>query len=160
MLVNLRAFGMSIRGHVTIGGIDVREERQRKACLQTYPMVFPERIPIQHRRGNIRFRFADVRAKRSSPRQNAHAAMFIMNFLTATTRAWEGGANLSGGRGAEGIRARHHEEMRRSVILDEADSVDRKTSTCLCRRAELTRGKTLVAIAHRLNTVRDADQFL
>ena len=48
------------------------------------------------------------------------------------------------------------------VILDEAtSSVDPENEHLLMQAVtELTRGKTLVTIAHCLNTVRDADQIL
>ena len=48
------------------------------------------------------------------------------------------------------------------LILDEAtSSVDPENEHLLMAAiAELTRGKTLVTIAHRLNTVRDADQII
>ena len=48
------------------------------------------------------------------------------------------------------------------VILDEAtSSVDPENEhELIAAIAELTRGKTLVSIAHRLNTVADADQII
>ena len=74
----------------------------------------------------------------------------------------EGGASLSGGERQRVSIARAIMKDAPVVILDEAtSSVDPENEHLLMAAiSELTRGKTLVTIAHRLNTVRDADQIL
>ena len=74
----------------------------------------------------------------------------------------EGGTNLSGGERQRVSIARAIMKDAPIVILDEAtSSVDPENEHLLMAAiAELTRGKTLVTIAHRLNTVRDADQII
>mgnify|MGYP000724296229 CR=1 FL=1 len=73
-----------------------------------------------------------------------------------------GGATLSGGERQRVSIARAIMKDAPIVILDEAtSSVDPENEHLLMAAiAELTRGKTLVTIAHRLNTVRDADQII
>ena len=74
----------------------------------------------------------------------------------------EGGADLSGGERQRISIARAIMKDAPIVILDEAtSSVDPENEHLLMEAiGELTRGKTLVTIAHRLNTVRNAGQIL
>ena len=74
----------------------------------------------------------------------------------------EGGASLSGGERQRISIARAIMKDAPIVILDEAtSSVDPENEHELIAAIdELTRGKTLVSIAHRLNTVTAADQIL
>ena len=74
----------------------------------------------------------------------------------------EGGASLSGGERQRVSIARAIMKDAPIVILDEAtSSVDPENEhELIAAIAELTRGKTLVSIAHRLNTVADADQII
>ena len=74
----------------------------------------------------------------------------------------EGGADLSGGERQRISIARAIMKDAPIVILDEAtSSVDPENEHQLMEAiGELTRGKTLVTIAHRLNTVRNAGQIL
>ncbi len=74
----------------------------------------------------------------------------------------EGGASLSGGERQRISIARAIMKDAPIVILDEAtSSVDPENEhELIAAIGELTRGKTLVSIAHRLNTVAGADQIL
>ena len=74
----------------------------------------------------------------------------------------EGGASLSGGERQRISIARAIMKDAPIVILDEAtSSVDPENEhELIAAIGELTRGKTLVTIAHRLNTVRNAGQIL
>ena len=78
------------------------------------------------------------------------------------TNIGEGGATLSGGEKQRISIARAILKDAPIVILDEATaSVDPENERELQHAiSELTKGKTLLMIAHRLNTVREADQIL
>ena len=78
------------------------------------------------------------------------------------TRIGEGGATLSGGERQRLSIARAILKDAPIVVLDEATAnVDPENELELQRAiAELKRGKTVIMIAHRLKTVRDADQIV
>ena len=78
------------------------------------------------------------------------------------TKVGEGGATLSGGEKQRISIARAILKDAPIVILDEATaSVDPENERELQQAiSELTKNKTLLMIAHRLNTVRGADQIL
>ena len=82
---------------------------------------------------------------------------------TATTRFWERAAAPSPGGEKQRLSiARAMLKDAPIVILDEATaSVDPENEAELqAAISSLTKGKTLILIAHRLKTVRDADQIL
>ena len=74
----------------------------------------------------------------------------------------EGGASLSGGEQQRISIARCILKDAPIVILDEATaSVDADNESYIqAAISELVKGKTLLVIAHRLNTVQNADQIL
>lgn len=74
----------------------------------------------------------------------------------------EGGATLSGGEKQRISIARCILKDASIVILDEATaSVDTDNESYIQEAiSELVEGKTLLVIAHRLNTIREADQIL
>ena len=74
----------------------------------------------------------------------------------------EGGATLSGGEKQRISIARCILKDAPIVILDEATaSVDVDNESYIQQAiSELVEGKTLLVIAHRLNTIRQADQIL
>ena len=74
----------------------------------------------------------------------------------------EGGSTLSGGEKQRVSIARAILKDAPIVILDEAtSSVDPENEHLLLAAIrELAAGKTLISIAHRLSTVRDADQIV
>ena len=89
------------------------------------------------------------------------------DFVTALpdgfqTIVGEGGATLSGGERQRIANARCILKDAPIVILDEATaSVDVDNERYIQEAiSELVRGKTLLVIAHRLHTIRDADQIL
>ena len=74
----------------------------------------------------------------------------------------EGGESLSGGERQRISIARCILKDAPIIILDEATaSVDADNESCIQQAiSELCKGKTLLVIAHRLNTIRNADQIL
>ena len=164
-LVNLLARFWDVdEGRVTIGGADVRSGTA-ESLLEKISMVFQNVYLFNDTvENNIRF------GKPSATHEEVVAAAkrarchdFIMELPQGyDTVLEEGGASLSGGERQRVSIARAIMKDAPVVILDEAtSSVDPENEHLLMAAiSELTRGKTLVTIAHRLNTVRDADQIL
>ena len=77
-------------------------------------------------------------------------------------RVGEGGSRLSGGQRQRLAIARCLLLRSRFVILDEATSALDPESEALIQRSfdELSRDRTVLVIAHRLNTIQNADQIL
>ena len=74
----------------------------------------------------------------------------------------EGGGTLSGGEKQRVSIARAILKNAPIIILDEATASIDPENEHLIQQAisELTRGKTIITIAHRLATIRNADQIL
>lgn len=88
-------------------------------------------------------------------------------FITALPQGYdtvvgEGGGTLSGGEKQRISIARAILKNAPVIILDEATaSIDPENEHLIqAAISELTRGKTIITIAHRLATVRNADQIL
>lgn len=95
--------------------------------------------------------------------QKARCYDFIMQLPNGfDTVIGEGGADLSGGEQQRISIARCMLKDAPIVILDEATaSVDADNEHFIQEAiSELCRGKTLIVIAHRLNTIRNADKIL
>lgn len=95
--------------------------------------------------------------------KKARCHEFIMNLPQGyQTMVGESGSTLSGGEKQRISIARAILKDAPIIILDEAtSSVDPENEHELIGALkELTKGKTLISIAHRLTTVRDADQIL
>ena len=159
-LVNLLARFWDVdAGRVALGGVDVREGTA-ESLLSRISMVFQNVYLFNDTvENNIRF------GKPSATHEEVVAAAkrarchdFIMELPQGyDTVLEEGGASLSGGERQRVSIARAIMKDAPVVILDEATS---SVDLLMAAISELTRGKTLVTIAHRLNTVRDADQIL
>lgn len=164
-LVNLLARFWDVdEGRVTIGGADVRSGTA-ESLLENVSMVFQNVYLFNDTvENNIRFGRPDATHEEViAAAKRARCHDFIMELpLGYDTVLEEGGANLSGGERQRVSIARAIMKDAPVVILDEAtSSVDPENEHLLMAAiSELTRGKTLVTIAHRLNTVRDADQIL
>lgn len=164
-LVNLLARFWDVdEGRVTIGGVDVREGTA-ESLLSRISMVFQNVYLFNDTvENNIRFGRPDAsREEVVAAAKRARCHDCIMGLPKGyDTVLEEGGANLSGGERQRVSIARAIMKDAPIVILDEAtSSVDPENEHLLMAAiAELTRGKTLVTIAHRLNTVRDADQII
>ena len=164
-LVNLLARFWDVdEGRVTIGGADVRTGTA-ESLLENISMVFQNVYLFNDTvENNIRFGRPDAsREEVVAAAKRARCHDFIMGLPQGYgTVLEEGGASLSGGERQRVSIARAIMKDAPIVILDEAtSSVDPENERLLMAAiSELTRGKTLVTIAHRLNTVRDADQIL
>ena len=151
-------------GKITVGGYDVREYKL-DSLMKNISMVFQSVYLFNDTvENNIKFGRPDATHEQVVA---AARAACCHNFIMALPDGYdtvlgEGGGSLSGGEKQRISIARAMLKDAPIVILDEATaSVDPENEAELqAAISALTRGKTLIMIAHRLNTVRNADQIL
>lgn len=151
-------------GRVIFGGKDVRSGTA-ESLLEQVSMVFQNVYLFNDTvANNIRFGCPEATHEEIvAAARRARCHDFIERLPQGyDTVIGEGGADLSGGERQRISIARALLKDAPVVILDEAtSSVDPENEReLLSAIAELARGKTLVSIAHRLDTVRSADQIL
>ncbi len=151
-------------GEVLAGGKNVKD-CTADSLLRHISMVF-QNVYLFHDTIENNIRFGNPDATHTQVVEAAKRAR-CHDFITALregydTMVGEGGSTLSGGEKQRISIARAILKNAPIVILDEAtSSVDPENEHALLSAIrELTRGKTLITIAHRLTTVRDADQIL
>ncbi|MBR2284122.1 MAG: ABC transporter ATP-binding protein [Ruminococcus sp.] len=151
-------------GRVTLGGRDVREHSM-DSLMRNYSFVF-QRVYLfaDTIANNIRFGQPDAPMEKViAAAKKACCHDFIMQLPEGyDTVIGEGGASLSGGEKQRISIARAIMKDSPIIVLDEATAnVDPENEAELIRAIEeLTREKTIIMIAHRLKTVRNADQIL
>ena len=151
-------------GKITIGGTDVRDFKL-DSLMKNISMVFQSVYLFADTiENNIKFGCPDA-----THEQVVEAAKKACchNFISALPDGYdtvigEGGGTLSGGEKQRIAIARAMLKDAPIIILDEAtSSVDPENKDELQRAIEaLTHDKTIIMIAHRLKTVRNADQIL
>lgn len=151
-------------GSVKIGGKDVREYTL-ESLMEQISMVFQNVYLFADTiENNIKFgRPQATHAEVVEAAGKACCADFIEALPDGyDTVIGEGGASLSGGEKQRISIARAMLKDAPIVILDEATAnVDPENEDRLQKAIEeLTRDKTIIMIAHRLKTVRNADQIL
>lgn len=151
-------------GSVKIGGKDVREYTL-ESLMEQISMVFQNVYLFADTiENNIKFgRPQATHAEVVEATRKACCADFIEALPDGyDTVIGEGGASLSGGEKQRISIARAMLKDAPIVILDEATAnVDPENEDRLQKAIEeLTRDKTIIMIAHRLKTVRNADQIL
>lgn len=151
-------------GEILFGGHNVKEY----ACddlLSHFSMVF-QNVYLFHDTIENNIKFGKPDATLDEIKEAAKRACcydFIMALPDGfQTIIGEGGSTLSGGERQRISIARAILKDAPIVILDEAtSSVDPENEHELLKAiAELTRDKTLISIAHRMTTVRNADQII
>ncbi|WP_417118588.1 ABC transporter ATP-binding protein [Olsenella phocaeensis] len=151
-------------GRVLVGGRDVRDW-EVDALLSNFSMVFQGVYLFDDTIEN-NIKFGRPEATHEEVVEAARRACcddFVERLAEGYgTRIGEGGATLSGGERQRLSIARAILKDAPIVVLDEATAnVDPENELELQRAiAELKRGKTVIMIAHRLKTVRDADQIV
>lgn len=151
-------------GSVRVGGHDVKEFTC-DSLLSNISMVF-QNVYLFHDtvRNNICFGKPDAtEAEMVEAAKKACCHDFIMALPEGyDTVIGEGGGSLSGGEKQRISIARAILKDAPIIILDEATaSVDPENEHLIqAAISELTRGKTIVTIAHRLATIEQADQIL
>lgn len=151
-------------GCVKLGGRDVREYSM-DSLMKNFSFVFQNVYLFQDTvANNIRFGQEDAPMEKViEAAKKACCHEFIMALPNGyDTVIGEGGASLSGGEKQRISIARALMKDSPVVILDEATAnVDPENEKDLVTAIEaLTKEKTILMIAHRLKTVRSADQIL
>ena len=151
-------------GRITVGGKDVRDFKL-DSLMKNISMVFQNVYLFSDSiENNIKFGCPDATHEQVI---EAAKKACCHEFISALpdgydTLIGEGGGTLSGGEKQRISIARAILKNAPIIILDEAtSSVDPENEEELQRAiAELTHDKTIIMIAHRLKTVRGADQIL
>ena len=152
------------KGCVKIGGVDVREYSM-DSLMRNFSFVFQSVYLFQDTiANNIRFGQPDAPMEKViEASRKACCHDFIMALPDGyDTVIGEGGASLSGGEKQRISIARAIMKDAPIIILDEATAnVDPESEQELTAAIEaLTKEKTILMIAHRLKTVRHADNIL
>ena len=151
-------------GHVTLGGHDVREY-DMDSLMRNFSFVF-QNVYLFHDTiaNNIRFGQPDSPMEQViTAAKKARCHDFIMKLPQGyETVIGEAGGSLSGGERQRLSIARAMMKDAPIIILDEATAnVDPENEQELMEAIQkLTQEKTVIMIAHRLKTVRHADQIL
>ncbi len=151
-------------GKVTLDGRDVREYSM-DALMRNYSFVF-QRVYLfaDTIANNIRFGQPEAPMEKViDAAKKACCHDFIMQLPDGyDTVIGEGGASLSGGEKQRISIARAIMKDAPIIVLDEATAnVDPENEADLMKAIDaLTREKTIIMIAHRLKTVRNADQII
>lgn len=152
------------QGRITLDGVDIRQLRLQDlrrhiALVPQETLLFSGSIEDNIRYGNPQANQAEVIEAANAA--NAHA--FIQDFPQGyQTLVGERGVKLSGGQRQRIAIARALLKNPRILILDEATSSLDSESEALVQEAldKLMQGRTTFVIAHRLSTVRNADQIV
>ncbi|MCF6190490.1 MAG: thiol reductant ABC exporter subunit CydD [Cocleimonas sp.] len=152
------------KGEIQVDGVNLNSlgiENWRKyiAWVPQRPYLFHGTIADNIRLGAMDA--ADDAVKKAA--ELANAAEFIESFTDGyETMIGEKGEGLSGGQIQRIALARAFLKDAPVLILDEATANLDKTSEKLIQKSikRLSKGKTVITIAHRLNTIKDADKIV
>lgn len=151
-------------GCIKIGGIDIRE-LTLSSLLSNISTVF-QKVYLFNDSIENNIRFAKPNATKEeiiSAAKKAQCHDFIMKLPKGyKTIVGEGGGTLSGGEKQRISIARAMLKDAPIIILDEATSSIDPENEYLIQRAisNLSEGKTVIIIAHRIATIQEADQIL
>lgn len=151
-------------GQINIGGKNIRDytiENLMDAISMVFQNIYLFEDTIEN---NIKFGKEDATKEEIiAAAKKAQCHDFIMQLPEQyQTRIGEGGANLSGGEKQRISIARAMLKDAPIIIFDEATAnIDPENEDKLKSAIEsLTANKTVIMIAHRLKTIRNADQIL
>src|SRR5438874_2013195 len=152
------------RGSITIGGVDIRDLSFQ--ALSDLVGVVSQETYLFHESVRENLRFAKPDATDEEIEQAAEAAR-IHHVIAALPEGYESvvgerGYRFSGGEKQRIAIARTILRNPPILVLDEAtSSLDTETERLVQEALDrLSEGRTTIAIAHRLSTVRDADQII
>src|SRR5215207_8157650 len=152
------------QGKITIGGLDIRDLRFE--ALTDLVGVVSQETYLFHAsvRENLRFAKPDATDEEIELAAEAARVHHVIASLTDgyDTVVGERGYRFSGGEKQRLAIARTILRNPPVLVLDEATSaLDTRTERAVqAALDELAEGRTTIAIAHRLSTVRDADQIV
>lgn len=151
-------------GSITVGGHDVRRQPS-ETLLRQVSLVFQD-VYLFNETISDNIRIGNPDATTEQVRRAAEIAR-VDEIVDRLPDGWdsavgEGGAALSGGERQRVAIARALLKDAPIVLLDEATSaLDPHSEAAVVRGIhELTRDKTVVVVAHRLDTIAHADQIL
>lgn len=152
------------KGKITLGGRNIREFTC-DALLKNISMVF-QNVYLFHDSIRNNILFGNPNASEAELIAAAKAAR-CHEFITKLPKGYdtivgEGGSTLSGGEKQRISIARAMLKNAPIIVLDEATASIDPENEHLIQQAisNLTHGKTIIVIAHRLATVENADQVL
>jgi ATP-binding cassette subfamily B protein len=151
-------------GRITIDGQDVREVTQDS--LRADMAIVPQDISLFHRTVQENIRYARPEADSAavlSAAEMAHCRSFIEALPDGfATMVGDRGVKLSGGQRQRLAIARALLKDAPLLLLDEATSALDTESELAIQSAldRLMRGRTVIAIAHRLSTLRSFDRII
>jgi len=164
-LTNLIARFWDVKsGNVLLGGKNVKEY-SFDSLMKNFSFVFQRVYLFEDTiANNIRFGEPDAPMEKViEAAKKARCHDFIMSLPNGyETIIGEGGASLSGGEKQRISIARAIMKDAPIIILDEATAnVDPENEAMLTKAIEeLTKNKTIIMIAHRLKTIRNANQII
>src|SRR5438128_10966532 len=152
------------RGRITIGGVDIRDLSFQ--ALSDLVGVVSQETYLFHEsvRENLRFAKPDANDEEIERAAEAARIHHVISALPAgyDTVVGDRGYRFSGGEKQRIAIARTILRNPPVLLLDEAtSSLDTQTERAVQEALDrLAEGRTTIAIAHRLSTVRDADQIV
>ncbi|WP_130836998.1 ABC transporter ATP-binding protein [Lachnoclostridium sp. Marseille-P6806] len=152
------------QGSISIGGVDIREMTEAELMSQV-SFVFQD-VYLFHQSIKENIRMGRPDASDEEIRQAASAAMcdeFVLRLPNGyDTVLGEEGVHLSGGESQRISVARAIIKNAPVLVLDEATAFADPENEQMIQAAlaRLMKGKTVIMIAHRLGTVKDADMIL
>jgi len=151
-------------GSITLGGHELKDMPLSEIADQISYVSQDNYLFNRSIRENIRMgdpSATDAEVEAAARAANCHD--FIMNLEQGyDTLAGDAGDRLSGGERQRITIARAMLKKASVIILDEATAFADPESEAQIQQAisRLVRGKTLIVVAHRLNTIQNADQIL
>ncbi|XP_076821326.1 phosphatidylcholine translocator ABCB4-like isoform X2 [Clavelina lepadiformis] len=160
-----RFYDVDRNGSVYLDGIDIRELnvawlRQQIGAVPQEPVLFNRSIKENIEYGDCTREISEEEIKEAT--EKANAAKFISEFPEGyDTSAGAKGEKLSGGQKQRVAISRALVRNPKILLLDEATSALDSESEKLVQEAldAAREGRTSIVIAHRLSTVRNADQI-
>ena len=137
---------------------DLKALRQQMAIVSQSTVLFNDTLMNNLRLGNFHATEAEI----IEAAKLAYAHDFIMEAGGYNTRIGENGSRFSGGQRQRLAIARAFLKKAPILILDEATSALDSESEFLIKKAieNISGNKTVIAIAHRISTIQNADCIL
>ncbi|TGZ74116.1 hypothetical protein CRM22_001113 [Opisthorchis felineus] len=160
----LQRFYDAVSGQILVDGHDIRDldlqwYRSQIGVVEQETFLFAGTVEENIRMGNLNA--TQLQIEEAAKLANAHE--FILQ-LPQGYKTWiaEGGGTMSGGQKQRIAIARALVRSPKILLLDEATSaLDTKSERLVQAALEGARaGRTVIMVAHRLTTVRDADKIL